>query len=102
MSENAFYVYVYLDQRKSGEWTFKDKVFNFQPIYIGKGRLDRYKHHLRPFNLKDNSLKSRKINSIINETGKKPIHYKIYEGLTEEVSLSIESEMIKHFGIINN
>ena len=34
---NDYYVYVMLDQRKPGNWLFRDNIFNHKPFYIGIG-----------------------------------------------------------------
>lgn len=44
--DNVFYVYIYLDPRKPGKYQFNKYCFLNQPFYVGKGKKDRYKHHL--------------------------------------------------------
>ena len=34
---NKFYVYVYLDPRKEGEYNYGGLCFNAEPFYVGKG-----------------------------------------------------------------
>jgi len=92
-----FYVYIYLDQRKHGKWIFKDKVFSYQPFYVGKGTNKRDISHLCPYMLNKKTYKSSTIKSIISETGELPIHERIYENLTEAEAISIEKDIIKHF-----
>ena len=74
-----FYIYIYLDQRKPGIWTFEDKIFDYQPFYIGKGTRNRLDIHLYKSMMNVKSIKNSIIKSIIEETGELPIHYKIYE-----------------------
>ncbi len=90
-----------MDQRKSGKWVFKDKTFDFQPFYIGKGCRDRETAHLFTSSLKGKSLKNNKIKSILRHTQEEPIHYRVYENLSEEEALSLEIEMIKYFGRVD-
>lgn len=99
--DNDFYIYVYLDNRKPGEWSFNDVHFKYQPFYIGKGRGSRINCHLQPKQLNQNTIKNNKIKSIIRETGELPLHYKIFENISFDLSNQIEINMIKHFGRIN-
>ena len=43
---NEFYVYIYLDPRKPGRYCYEEVSFLFEPIYVGKGKNNRYKTHL--------------------------------------------------------
>ncbi|MFN7656342.1 MAG: LEM-3-like GIY-YIG domain-containing protein [bacterium] len=94
--ENKYYVYVYLDPRKSGNFTYGDYSFDFEPFYIGKGSGYRFNHHLKQF-IKYNKHKKNKINKIINE-GLNPIIIKTHNNLTEEESFYYEKELIKLIG----
>jgi hypothetical protein len=98
---NEHYIYVYLDQRKKGFWSFEDKTFDYQPFYIGKGKYFRINHHLQPKSRSDNSIKSNIINSIEKEMNELPIHYKLYENLSFEEANEIEKRMIRFFGRID-
>ena len=97
-----YYVYVYLDQTKIGEWSFKTLEFEYQPFYVGKGREKRDMMHLCPYSLKHHNFKNSIIKSIINKTGEQPIHYRIYENLTNLEAIELEIEIIKHFGRKDN
>lgn len=99
--ENNFYVYVYLDQRKPGVWSYGDKKFEYQPFYIGKGKRNRMNQHLQPKSRSDNSIKSNIINAVEKELGELPIHYKLFENLSFEQSNEIETSLIQHFGRID-
>lgn len=97
-----YYVYVYLNQTKTGEWSFNELNFKYEPFYIGKGRNKRDTAHLTESLLKAKNYKNSVIKSIINKTGEQPIHYRIYENLTNLEAIEIEIQMIKHFGRKDN
>jgi len=93
---NKFYIYIYLDPRKSGRYCYNDVCFIFEPIYIGKGKDNRYKEL-------DNSrcrLFKNKINKI-KQSGLEPIVFKLYENLNEENSFKFEKQLINEIGRIN-
>jgi hypothetical protein len=95
--DNEYYVYVYLDPRKKGFFSYRDYSFEYEPFYVGKGKKSRLLRHLK-IN-EHNSLKNNKISKIISE-GLNPIILKIENNLTNEESLKIESEVIKTIGKI--
>lgn len=45
--KNRFYVYTYLDPRRSGRYCYNEMCFLYEPIYIGKGQGTRHLHHLK-------------------------------------------------------
>lgn len=97
-----YYVYVYLNQLKSGIWSFREHSFHYQPFYVGKGKKKREKSHLYPSNLKGKSQKNNTIKKIIKETGEEPIHIRLYENLTNDEAIKIEAEFIKSFGKLSD
>ena len=62
-----FYVYVYLDPRKTGEFIFDEFKFDFEPFYVGKGKNRRLYYHLTNKSLKRNDEKSKRIKDIIKD-----------------------------------
>jgi hypothetical protein len=44
-SDNKYFVYCFFDIRKSGKYTFNEFSFEFEPIYIGKGKGRRPLQH---------------------------------------------------------
>jgi len=100
-----YYVYIYLDIRKPGDYKYKDLTFEYQPFYIGKGSGKRYYVHIKEsFNWRDSSiinwLKVNTIRKIKRETGKNPKIVRI-KNLDEQSALLLEEELIKHFGRID-
>lgn len=87
-------VYTYLDPRKPGLWKTTESNFDFEPFYIGEGKITRRFDHLT-----DNgpSHKARRIREIIAEN-LMPIIVIIKEGLTKEESVSLETSLIKQLG----
>jgi hypothetical protein len=97
-----FYVYVFLDQRISGNWNYKNIEFNFKPFYVGIGTRYRMTSHFTPYSLNKKSIKNNIIKSIYDNTGEYPLFYKIFTSLNKNDAISIEIDMIKHFGKIKD
>ena len=76
-----YYIYVYLDTRKKGSYSYGDFHFEYEPFYIGKGVNDRYLTHLRIAKGDKNNLVISKIKSILND-GFEPTIIKIINNLT--------------------
>lgn len=94
---NNFYVYIFLDPRKDGEFSYGEHKFKYEPFYVGKGKNNRCKNHLREWSLKDKTLKNNKIKSLL-KLGLKPIIIKLFLNLSEVDSFDKEKEMIKKIG----
>lgn len=97
--ENKFYIYVYLDPRTIGEFTYGEYKFNYQPFYVGKGKSDRDQHHIRESRIKfdTNKIKTKIIRSL-QKDNLNPIIIKLYEDLTEELSYKMEKILIDIIG----
>ena len=91
----SFFVYVYLDPRKPGIFEYKDLIFEFEPIYIGKGKDDRMHFH-KSLKGKNKYFKNKLKN--IYSKNLKPIVYKIKEFIKEEESYLYEEYCIKTIG----
>jgi len=87
---NNFYVYIYLDPRKSGLFEYGKYKFDYEPFYVGKGKDDR-------INDKKNDHCEYKINKI-KRLGFETIRMKIIENLEENYSFEVEKELIKLIG----
>ena len=92
---NHYYIYIYLDPRKSGKYCYSDICFLFEPLYIGKGKDKRYKR----LDNRNNLFKN-KINRI-KKCGYELIVFKLHENLNEEQSFELEKKLIKEIGRID-
>lgn len=97
MENKNYYVYVYLDPRKKGNFTHGQYMFDYEPIYVGKGTRNRINQHLINVNEGKTSLFYNKLRKILT-SGFEPIKIKLVENLTEEESLSIEKTLITIIG----
>ena len=96
------YVYVYLDNRKKGSYSYGEYHFEYEPFYVGKGKNDRYLTHLRiakGHRKGKNNLIITKIRSIIND-GFEPIILKIRDNLSENEYSKYEIDAISKIGKI--
>lgn len=100
MENKNYYVYVYLDPRKEGEFFYGNYRFNYEPIYIGKGTRNRVNQHLINIEKNKKSLFYNKLRKILND-GLEPIRYKLIESLTEQESLEYEKKLISLIGRID-
>lgn len=92
-----FYVYIYLDTRKSGSFQYGDLVFNHEPFYIGKGKGRRFSVHLRTKRESDLKLpRVRTVRAILKE-GREP-EIKIIPVSSEDEAFALEVELIKKIG----
>lgn len=95
--EFQYYVYVYLDPRKPGNYIYGTYTFEYEPFYIGKGCNNRAYSHLS-IKKHHNSYFSNKIKKIRKECGCSPIIIKYKEMLLENTAYDIETDMIKSIG----
>jgi len=89
-----FYVYVYLDPLYAIYSEYGDLKFHNLPIYIGKGKDQRLKDHLRKTNnpIFRNKIKCWKRKQI------EPIIIKLHENLTEQEAWDLERKYIADIG----
>jgi len=96
-----FYVYIYLDPRKPGNYEYDDYCFLYEPFYVGKGSGNRMFEHLGNYELSKNSFKSNKIKNILY-SGHTPYIIKIIENIEDEdYSYNLEEKIIKTIGRIS-
>jgi hypothetical protein len=91
--EEKFYVYIYLDPRKPGNYCYDNLSFNFEPFYIGKGSGNRIN-----VGLNDRNTFKSNITKAIYKEGLKPILLKIIENINERESFLLETELVLKIG----
>lgn len=96
--EHQFFVYCFCDTRKPGDYTFGDIKFDFEPIYIGKGKGLRPKRHFILYKSNNNRFYS-KVSSIIN-SGFEPTYIIIKDNLSEKEAFDYEKFFISLIGRI--
>ena len=94
-----YYVYVYLDTRKMGNFVYNDLKFEYEPFYIGKGKNNRDVIHLEKCkNCKSGTYPFYdKLNKILYE-GFQPIIIRLENFTNEEESLIKEKMFISLIG----
>lgn len=93
-----YYIYVYLNPLKSGNYVYNKFKFDYEPFYIGLGKKRRIDYHVN--NAKYHSKKSLKDNIILKilKNNESPIRYKLYENITLESAVRLERILIKLIG----
>lgn len=102
---NKWYIYVYLDSRKRGDYIYGEYKFEYEPFYIGRGggRICRITDHLKEAYVQNKeNHKCRKIRKIKQETGTDPIYFKIKENLSFEEANELEIKLISIIGKLND
>jgi hypothetical protein len=98
--ENVYFVYCFLDTRKPGEYIYGDYKFDFEPIYVGKGKGIRPERHFVLYKKYNNRFYS-KMSSIIS-SGNKPEFILLRSNLSEKESFELERYFINLIGRIEN
>lgn len=95
------YVYIYLDPRRPGRYTYENLNISFlyAPLYVGKGSTDRIFAHLRNSHLNDGTPFHNVLRKIVEEN-LDPIYFKIEKELSEENSYRLENHFIQSIGKI--
>ena len=97
-----YYIYIYLNPLKPGNYVYKKFEFNYEPFYVGLGKKKRIDQHIinARFKEKNKLYKTLKDNIILKILKKeqKPIRYKLYENITLESAIRLEKYLIKLIG----
>ena len=91
-----YYVYIYLNPLKDGNYNFGKYRFDYEPFYVGKGKNKRCLTHLYVID-NQNSLKQRILNKI-RMNNKIPIIIKLRENITEYTAFRLEKYLINRIG----
>lgn len=101
---NNYYVYIFLDPRKPGDYNYGDFHFDYEPFYVGKGKGNRYNDHIKQamkIKTRDNNyFKIAKIRNILNES-QTPIILFVKQNLTDDEACKIEIKYISTIGRFN-
>ena len=90
------YVYVYLDPRKPGNFSFEEYAFLQEPFYVGKGYGNRAYEHLNEKRVY-NPFKHRKIKKIQKE-GLEPVIVFVEKNVSDEEAINLEKKLINLIG----
>ena len=94
---NIFYVYIYLDPRKPGNYCYGEYTFDYEPFYVGKGCNKRDVQHLQK-SCKDSGYFKNKIKKIQRITGTNPVIMRQEDKISNECAVNLETKMIDIIG----
>lgn len=101
-SQKEYYIYLYLDPRKPGNYNYDNINLEYEPFYVGKGKGNRIHSHKYKSKDKRRQHMLNKINKIFLETGNEPIKIKYKENLTNEDAYKLEEIVVDKIGRIND
>jgi len=100
IDETVYFVYCFLDTRKPGDYIYGSYKFEFQPIYVGKGKGLRPKRHFTLYKIGNSRFYS-KMKSILS-SNIRPDFILLSENLIEKEAFSQERYFIKLIGRVEN
>lgn len=93
---NIYFFYCFLDTRKPGNYTYNGITFDYEPIYVGKGKGNRPQRHMMLYKNYNTRFYS-KLQSII-DSGNEPQFIVLNNNLSEEESFLQEVYFIALIG----
>ena len=101
VDNDKFYVYIYLDPTKAGNYEYTTCSFDYEPIYVGKGCGNRLYHHLYAAHSdKDYTHFINRLRKII-KSGYEPIILKYACNLMENKAFELEKQLTEEIGLRN-
>lgn len=99
--QDCYYVYVLLDPREEGSFTYNDFTFPYKPFYVGKGIRNRWRVHTYRCREHENALRSRKIKKLMSLDCK---YYcaKVFYTENETEAYKVEQNLITTMGLLIN
>lgn len=100
---NNYFVYIYLDPTKSGDYIYNEYKFDYEPIYVGCSNYERIYKHLydvrcnRKLTKYTNACFYQKIKEILDKN-KEPIIIKIIDFLSKKEAFLLERKIIGLIG----
>lgn len=105
---NPYYIYIYFDPRKVGVYQYENYIFEYEPFYVGRGKITNRKIQRLHQHLYDakkdlseirdkNTYKIYKIKNIL-ESGLEPIILKYKDNLIREDANFLERDLILKIG----
>lgn len=95
-------VYVLLDPRKKGSYTYGDYSFEYEPFYLGQGSKYRFTEHLYGYRkYKEGERRwyaHFKVFEELEELGLEPVFHVIQDDLTKDESIALEESLIPLVG----
>jgi hypothetical protein len=99
-----FYNYIFLDPRKPGKYLYENFSLLYEPFYVGKGKKDRYKTHLRKIRQfqKDSNKEKQKTILDIWSSNLEVLIILLNFTDNEKLAYKNESNIIKDIGSLYN
>lgn len=101
----CYYVYIYLNPFVKKQYMTTYGTFEYEPIYVGKGKNNRAYIHINSSSLKINNHRYKKLKNIIDEIGyeeyKNNYIIKVVSDISNEEALYIEHDIMSQIGTFN-